>query len=314
MSSVKIIQDNNKTFSDHSVVTIGTFDGVHIGHQKIIERLVKTAKKDKLKSVVLTFFPHPRMVLQKDADIKLINTIDERCSILKQRGLDILVIKKFTKDFSRLTAEAFVEDILVKQLHAKKIIIGYDHHFGRNRSANIEDLKVFGKKYDFEVEEISAQDIDAVSVSSTKIRKALEQGDIKTANSYLGAPFTLSGKVIKGKGLGNTIHFPTANLDIEESYKLIPKQGVYIVKTSFKNETLFGMMNIGVNPTISSNNKQSIEIHFFNFNQSIYNEFLNIEILERIRDEQKFDSIETLKSQLQKDQETALIYIKNNHA
>lgn len=311
---MKIYKSLKLDFNFNTVVTIGTFDGVHIGHQKIIERLVQTAKKSHLKSVVLTFFPHPRMVLQKDANIKLINTIEERSQILEQLGLDVLVIKKFTKEFSRLTAEAFVSEILVKQLRVKKIIIGYDHHFGRNRTANIDDLKAFGEIYDFEVEEISAQDINDVSVSSTKIRNALVAGDIKTTNNYLGSNFLLSGKVVKGKGLGNTIGFPTANLSITETYKLIPRQGVYIVKTTIKKQVVFGMMNIGTNPTINANNEQSIEIHFFNFNQNIYNKSLVIELLERIRDEQKFDSIDNLKTQLQKDKETSLLYIENFHA
>lgn len=311
---MKIFDSLPSDFNSKTVVTIGTFDGVHIGHKKIIERLVNTAKKSNLKSVVLTFFPHPRMVLQKDANIKLLNTIDERSNILEQLGLDVLIIKKFTKEFSRLTAEEFVSEILIKQLHAKKIIIGYDHHFGRNRSANIDDLKVFGEQYDFDVEEISAQDINEVSVSSTKIRNALVEGDIKTANKYLGANFILSGKVIKGKGLGVTLGFPTANLHIKETYKLIPKQGVYIVKTTINNQVVFGMMNIGINPTIDSNNNQSIEIHLFNFKESIYKKHLAIELLERIRDEQKFDSVDVLKIQLEKDKETSLNYIETNYA
>jgi len=311
---LKIFDSLPADFNSKTVVTIGTFDGVHIGHKKIIERLVNTAKKNGLQSVVLTFFPHPRMVLQNDANIKLINTIEERSLILKQLGLDVLIIKKFTKDFSRLTAEEFVSEILVKQLHAKKIIIGYDHHFGRNRSANIEDLKAFGIQYDFDVEEISAQDINEVSVSSTKIRNALVEGDVKTANKYLGNYFMLTGKVVKGKSLGNTIGFPTANLNIKETYKLIPKLGAYIVKTIYKNQTVYGMMNIGTNPTIKSNNQQSIEVHFFNFNESIYNKTLTIELLDRIRDEQKFDSIEDLKIQLQKDKITSLNYINKHHA
>ncbi|PWK20797.1 bifunctional riboflavin kinase/FAD synthetase [Xanthomarina spongicola] len=311
---MKIFDSLPADFNSKTVVTIGTFDGVHIGHKKIIERLVNTAKKSGLQSVVLTFFPHPRMVLQNDANIKLINTIEERSLILKQLGLDVLIIKKFTKDFSRLTAEEFVSEILVKQLHAKKIIIGYDHHFGRNRSANIEDLKAFGIQYDFDVEEISAQDINEVSVSSTKIRNALVEGDVKTANKYLGNYFMLTGKVVKGKSLGNTIGFPTANLNIKETYKLIPKLGAYIVKTIYKNQTVYGMMNIGTNPTIKSNNQQSIEVHFFNFNESIYNKTLTIELLDRIRDEQKFDSIEDLKIQLQKDKTTSLNYINKHHA
>ncbi|MCL4121732.1 UNVERIFIED_CONTAM: hypothetical protein GTU68_023468, partial [Idotea baltica] len=293
----------------NSVATIGTFDGVHVGHQKIIERLVKSANENHLKSAVLTFFPHPRMVLQKDANIKLINTIDERCKLLEEQGLDYLVIKPFTKSFSRLTAEEFVVDVLVNQLHVKKIIIGYDHHFGRNRTANIKDLKHFGETYNFEVEEISAQDINAVSVSSTKIRMALIEGDIKTANLFLGYNFMLNGLVIKGKGLGKTIGFPTANIKIEEDYKLIPKQGVYVVKSKYKGQVFFGMMNIGTNPTIEKGSEQSIEVHFFDFNNDIYNEKVTIELLHRIRDEHTFDSIDDLKEQIQHDKTSTLNFI-----
>src|SRR5690606_34212387 len=311
---LKIYKSLQLDFNFNTVVTIGTFDGVHIGHRKIIERLVQTAKKSQLKSVVLTFFPHPRMVLKKDADIKLINTIDERSVILEQLGLDVLVIKKFTKEFSRLTAEEYVTDVLVKQLRVKKIIIGYDHHFGRNRAANIENLKAYGKIYDFEVEEISAQDINEVSVSSTKVRTALLAGNIRKANQDLGSYFRLSGYVVKGKGLGNTMGFPTANLHIEETYKLIPKQGVYIVKPTIDHQLVFGMMNIGFNPTTDIDKKQKIEVHFFNFNQSIYNISLVIELLDRIRDEHKFDSVNDLKAQLQKDQETSLKYLAKHHA
>ncbi|WP_452230838.1 bifunctional riboflavin kinase/FAD synthetase [Lacinutrix sp. MEBiC02404] len=310
---MKIIESFQNLNSHKTIVTIGTFDGVHIGHRKIIERLVNTAKQEHLKSVVLTFFPHPRMVLQKDANIKLINTIEERSQILNQLGIDYLCIKKFTKEFSRLSAEEFVADILVKQLNIKKIIIGYDHHFGRNRSANIEDLKRFGKAYNFEVEEISAQDINDVSVSSTKIRTALTEGDIETANSFLGTNFMFNGKVTKGKGLGKTINFPTANIAIDEAYKLIPKQGVYVVRSTYKNQKLFGMMNIGTNPTISDNTKQTIEVHFFKFNENIYDENITVEILTRIRDEQKFESLEALKKQIEQDKIIALQYITQSN-
>ncbi|MDO6596503.1 bifunctional riboflavin kinase/FAD synthetase [Oceanihabitans sp. 2_MG-2023] len=310
---MKIIQSFQDLESHKTIATIGTFDGVHIGHQKIIERLSKTAKKENLKSVVLTFFPHPRMVLQKDANIKLINTIEERSKILNQLGIDYLCIKTFTKEFSRITAENFVKDILVKQLNIKKIIIGYDHHFGRNRSANIEDLKKFGEAYNFEVEEISAQDINDVAVSSTKIRKALNEGDIKTANAFLGYHFMLNGKVTKGKGLGKTISFPTANISLSEDYKLIPKQGVYVVHSKYKNQDLYGMMNIGTNPTISNNTKLTIEVHFFHFNEDIYNENLTIEILNRIRNEQKFESLEALKNQIKKDKIVAQKFLNQKH-
>ncbi len=250
------------------------------------------------------------MVLQKDADIKMINTLAEKELILKNLGLTNLVVNKFTKDFSRLTAQEFVEDILVKQLNAKHIIIGYDHHFGRNRSANITDLKRFGEQFGFTVEEISAQDINEVSVSSTKIRKALLEGDIDTANQYLDYNFILTGTVVKGKGLGKTIEFPTANLKISETYKLIPKDGVYIVKSTIDNTVVFGMMNIGNNPTVNGTTK-TIEVHFFNFNKDLYTKTLTIEILKRIRDEKKYESIDALKKQLKKDQETAKTFITN---
>lgn len=296
-----------------TVVTIGTFDGVHLGHQKILNRLVNTAKNTQLKSVVLTFFPHPRMVLQNDANIKLINTIEERRIILEQSGVDYLYVQEFTKDFSRLSAEDFVKTLLVDQLHAKKVIIGYDHHFGRNRSANINDLKAFGNTYGFDVEEISAEDVNEVAVSSTKIRKALDQGDIEKANTYLGYPFCLNGIVVSGKKLGKQLQYPTANLHIEEAYKLIPKQGVYIVKSVIENKTVYGMMNIGTNPTITDSSQQHIEIHFFDFNDNLYNKHLKIDMLHRLRDEKKFDSIDDLKYQLQLDEKQSLNFIKHLH-
>ncbi|MBU2949905.1 bifunctional riboflavin kinase/FAD synthetase [Tamlana agarivorans] len=296
-----------------AVVTIGTFDGVHIGHQKIIKRLINTGKEDGLKSVILTFFPHPRMVLQKDSNIKLINTIKERHDILDDLGLDYLMIKKFTQEFSRISAEDFVKDILVDKINAKKVIIGYDHRFGRNRNADINDLKVFGETYGFEVEEISAQDINDVSVSSTKIRKALEAGDILKANAFLGYNFMISGVVTKGKGLGKQLNFPTANLKIIEDYKIIPKQGSYIVRATVQGKPVFGMMNIGMNPTVNGSN-QTIEVHFFDFNADIYDDTIKIEFLHRLRDEEKFDSIEALTEQLKKDKTTALDYISKHHA
>ncbi len=299
--------------SKPTVVTIGTFDGVHIGHQKIIKRLIDTGEQEGLKSTILTFFPHPRMVLQKDSNIKLINTIDERHKILDALGLDYLLIKEFTKEFSRLSSEDFVKQILVDKLHAKKVIIGYDHRFGRNRNANIDDLKQFGAAYGFEVEEISAQDIDEVAVSSTKIRKALIAGDISKANTFLGHPFTITGIVIKGKGLGRQLGFSTANIHVEETYKLIPKYGAYIVTAVIGGELIYGMMNIGVNPTVNGE-KESLEVHFFNFNKDIYNEKVQINLLQRLRDEQKFESVTALKNQLQKDKEAALIFIASTNA
>ena len=301
----------NKNNSNHTVLTIGTFDGVHIGHQKIIKRLVEISKVKNLTPSLLTFFPHPRMVLQKDANIKLINTISEKETILNAFGISNLIIKEFTKDFSRLTALEYVENILVNQLKAKHIIIGYDHHFGRNRNANIEDLKQFGKEFNFEVEEISKQDINDVAVSSTKIRNALLEGDIKTANAYLGYNFMLSGTVISGKKLGKTINYPTANLYIEENYKLIPKHGVYIVKSEIDHQTVYGMMNIGFNPTVNGKH-QTIETHFFNFNKDLYGKNLKIELLQRLRNEHKFESVSELQNQLHKDKTDALEFLNKN--
>ena len=297
----------------NSVVTIGTFDGVHIGHQKIVKRLIKVAKKNNLQSTVLTFFPHPRMVLQKESNIKLINTIDEKADLFNNLGLDYLIVKEFTKEFSRLTALEFVRDILVNKLHVKHIIIGYDHQFGKNRTANINDLKEYGEIYDFKVTEITAQEVDEVTISSTKIRKALNEGDIVTAKTYLGYQFMLIGTIVKGKGLGKQIDFPTANLLIKETYKLIPKPGVYIVKSNINGKVLFGMMNIGNNPTVGGKN-QTIEIHFFDFNQDIYGNKVKIELLNRIRDEKKFESIKALQTQLNKDKFLALEYINKIHA
>lgn len=299
-----------KTAADYkqiksSVITIGTFDGVHIGHQQIIHRLVDTARKNDLQALVLTFFPHPRMVIQNDSNIRLINTIDEKAKQLEQLGVDHLVVKEFTKSFSRLTALEYVRDILVNKLKVKHIIVGYDHHFGRNRTANINELKEFGAFYDFEVTEIEPQEVDDVAVSSTKIRSAILEGKIPTANKFLGYNFMLNGTVIKGKGLGKTLDFPTANIQIEAAYKLIPKHGVYVVKSQIKGVEVFGMMNIGKNPTFSEGNQTKIEVHFFDFSANLYGAVLKIELLDYLRSEIKFPNIEALKLQLEKDKADA---------
>lgn len=258
--------------------------------------------------VVLTLFPHPRMVLQKDDSIKLLNTIEERIELLKTLGIKEVIVKRFTKEFANLSAKDYVKQILVDELNTKQIVIGYDHHFGKNRSANIKDLKTFAKLYDFKVEEISAQDIEDVTISSTKIRTALNEGEVNLANSYLGYNFFITGTVIKGKGLGRTINFPTANINITAVYKLIPCNGVYVVKSKIENKTIFGMMNIGTNPTVNGKTR-SIEVHFFNFNEDIYNSELKIEFLKRLRSEQKFENLEALKIQLKKDMENASSFI-----
>ena len=291
-----------------TIVTLGTFDGVHIGHQKIIEKLLQNAKEYDCESLILTFFPHPRMVLQEGSDIKLLNTIDEKSVLLDKLGLDNLIIHPFDKEFSRLSAEEFVKKILVDTFNIQKIIIGYDHRFGRNRTANIDDLILYGEKFGFEVEQISAQEINEVSISSTKIRNAILDGNMALANEYLGYNYNLSGIVSQGKQLGRTIGFPTANIKIPDEYKLIPKNGVYIVKSILNQITVFGIMNIGVNPTVNGENL-SIEVHFLDFDADLYDEKITISIIDRIRDEQKFESVALLKLQLEKDKNTALSYI-----
>lgn len=293
------------------MVTIGTFDGVHIGHRKILERIIHSAQELDCNSIVLTFFPHPRMVLQEGSDVKLLNTMVEKIALLEEIGIDNLIIHPFDKEFSRLTAEEFVKEILVDKLHIQKIIIGYDHRFGRNRTADINDLIHFGKEYGFEVEQISAQEINDNAVSSTKIRNAILEGNSALAKEYLGYNYFFSGTIIKGKQLGRTIGFPTANIHIEEDYKLIPKNGVYVVKGTYNKETLFGMMNIGTRPTVEGKN-QTIEVHFFDFDKDIYNQHITIEILEFIRDEHKFESLDTLKNQIQKDKEFSINFLNNS--
>ena len=287
---------------------MGTFDGVHVGHRKILEKLTQNTENGEYESLVLTFFPHPRMVLKGLSDVKLLNTLSEKIDLLEEIGIQNLVIHPFDETFSKLTAEEFVKTVLVDQFHIQKIIIGHDHRFGRNRTANIDDLIAFGKQYHFEVEQISVQEIDAVSISSTKIRNALTKGNMALANEYLGYEYFLTGTILKGKQLGRSIGFPTANLHIEENYKLIPLNGVYVVKSILKKKTIFGMMNIGFNPTVAGENL-SIEIHYFDFDGNLYNQKISVSILEYLRPEQKFDSVELLKQQLALDRKSALDYI-----
>ena len=295
--------------TNKSVLTLGTFDGVHLGHLRLLKKIVDDSKKERLESIVLTFFPHPRMVLQNDSELKLLNTIEEKAELLENSGIDNLIVHPFDQEFSRLSAEEFVKEILVEKLNIKKIVIGYDHRFGRNRTATIEDLIEFGKTYDFEVEQISAEEINDVTISSTKIRNSLKNGDIKQANKFLGYNYTLSGIVVSGKKIGRTIGFPTANLKINEDYKLIPKDGVYIVSSVINNTTVYGMMNIGKNPTFSEN-ENSLEVYFFNLNKDLYGLSLTISFIDRIRDEIKFKSIEELKNQIEIDKKYSLSFLK----
>lgn len=285
-----------------------------MGHKKILERVTQNtdpeASGGKYESLVLTFFPHPRMVLQGQSDVKLLNTISEKIELFEMMGVQNLVIHPFDESFSKLTAQEFVKTVLVDKFNIQKIIIGHDHRFGRNRTANIDDLITFGKEYGFEVEQISVQEIKEVSISSTKIRNALTEGNMALANEYLGYDYFLTGTILKGKQLGRTIGFPTANLQIEEEYKLIPRNGAYVVKSSINQKTVFGMMNIGYNPTVGEGNL-SVEIHYFDFEADLYDQKISVSILEYLRPEQKFDSVDLLKTQLEKDKKTALDYIKS---
>ncbi len=307
------VHQSIKNFSKKNiptVLTIGTFDGVHIGHQKIIERL-NQLKKESLNSAILTFYPHPRRVLGKDHQIQMLNSFEEKKELLSNYKLDHLIVEPFTEKFSQISAENFVKKILVEELNVKKLVIGHDHKFGKNRAGDFDKLVELSKVYGFEVEEIPSQDIENIAVSSTKIRKALLEGEVLLANRYLGYPFMLSGKVVKGHGIGRTINFPTLNLQIEEDYKLIPKNGVYLVKTSCDGRVLNGLMNIGTRPTLNGQN-QSVEVYLLDFSGDLYGKFLRVDILHRVRDEIKFDSIDDLKKQIAADELLARKWFKNS--
>lgn len=291
----------------HTAVTTGTFDGVHLGHKTIIERLISSAKSIGGESVLLTFYPHPRMVLfPDDTQIKMLNTPFEKEQLLEACGIDHLVVIPFTKEFSRLSSLEFVRNILSNTLKAKKLVIGHDHHFGRNREGTFTHLLEFGPLYGFEVEEIPAKDIDHIAISSSKIRQALESGDLQTANQYLGYHFAISGKVIKGKQLGRTIGFPTANIEINDKYKLVPAIGVYAVKVKYGTQLYGGMLSIGKNPTVVADGPLSIEVNIFDFNHEIYHKEITIYFHKRLREEVKYNSIEALKEQLAIDKINAL--------
>ena len=303
-NSIQEFRSDTKT-----IVTLGTFDGVHKGHKSILDKLTTGSKESRCESVVLTFFPHPRMVLQNNSDLRLLNTMEEKAQLLEKEGVQNLIIHPFDMAFSRLTAEEFVKQVLVDSLNICKIIIGHDHRFGRNRTANIDDLIRFGNEYGFEVEKIDALAVNDISVSSTKIRNALLDGDIATANDYLGYPYFINGTVVKGRQLGRTIGFPTANIQPTEEYKLIPGNGVYAASAIIQGITVQGMMNIGNRPTVDGTSR-TIEIHLFDFDEDIYGKNIRVSILHRLRDEIKFESVDTLKAQLHKDKEQSLDYFK----
>ena len=294
------------------ILTTGTFDGVHFGHKIIIDRLKEIAKNQNGETVLLTFSPHPRMVLfPDDHNLQLINTLDEKIKLLEQAGIEHLIIHPFTMAFSRTTSMQFVRDIIVNELNTHKLVIGYNHHFGRNREGSFEHLKEYAPLYGFEVEEISAQLIDDVSISSTKIRNALLSGDVSKAADYLGYHYPLQGQVIEGQQIGRTLGFPTANLEVSDDSKLIPKDGVYAVNVEVKGQLLKGMMNIGNNPSLSSK-KHSKEVHIFDFDSDIYNEQIEIRFLKHIREEISFDNLDALKIQLELDKANIKAVLKSD--
>lgn len=288
-----------------SILTQGTFDGVHTGHLKILNSIVSLAKVSNCKSVLLTFDPHPRQILSSENNnIKLLSSLDEKLELLENTGLDYVIVINFDKNFAEMSAEDFVKKILVEKIGVKTMVVGYDHRFGRNREGTFADLEKLSNKYNFNVKEIEAFDIENAVVSSTKIRKSLLQGDVFTANKYIGRYYQLGGTVIEGKRLGTEIGYPTANIKVDNNEKLIPANGVYAVKVKYKNKLYGGMLNIGNRPTIQ-NAKWSVEVNIFEFNKNIYNENLTICFISRMREEKKFDSIEELKNQLTKDKHNA---------
>ena len=285
----------------NTIVTIGTFDGVHKGHKEIVGRLNSTAKKEGLESVLLTFYPHPRHVLfPDDQKLKLINTIEEKIEALRETGLQHFIIQEFDVDFSRIKSVNFIRDLLVNKLNMKRMVVGYDHHFGKNREGTFENLLSLSELYDFKLDKIAPQNIGDITISSTKIRNAIIDGDIEKANSYLSCNFSLSGVVEKGNGIGSSINFPTANIKVENKWKILPKDGAYAVKVFVENQQYFGMLNIGNRPTIAED-KHVVEVHIFDFNSTIYNLDIQVEFIKRIRSEKKFNSLEELQSQLEID-------------
>ncbi len=288
------------------IFTLGMFDGVHLGHRFVLNHLSEVAEKEGGETAIMTFDPHPRFVLQPDTDFRLLTTLEEKIQLLENFSVKHLFIQKFTKEFSRLTALEFVRDILVAKINIHSLIVGYDHQFGRNRDGNFEQLQVFSEMFDFNLYRLPPISEHGTMISSTKIRNKLEEGDISTANLWLGYPFMLTGKVVEGNKLGRQIGFPTANMEIDE-HKICPKNGVYFVKVKVGKELFNGMMNIGMRPTVNGLKKQ-IEVHILDFDRDIYGEEIEVHFYERERDEQKFASVEELKQQLYLDRENTIQY------
>ncbi len=296
----------------NAVVTSGTFDGVHVGHQKIVKRLKEVAEKSNGETVVITFWPHPRLILKpEDNTLKLLNTFEEKAELLKQQGIQHLLRIPFTKEFSQITSQDFITSILVNTIGTKKLVIGYDHRFGNNREGSFEQLKISGPTYGFDVEEIERQDVDHVAVSSSKIRKALEEGDLETATHLLGRPYSISGQVVRGDKLGRVLGYPTANIDLDSRLKLIPVDGIYAVTVQYEHSIFKGMLYIGNRPTVNGT-KRAIEVNIFDFNKEIYGETLTVHFHQLIRSDSKFQDLEALKLQLHQDKVDALRVLGGN--
>lgn len=290
----------------NAVVTSGTFDGVHLGHQTIIHRLKEIATRIGGETVVITFWPHPRFVLNPtDTKLKILNTFEEKAELLREQGIDHLLRIPFTREFSQITSLEFISNILVRTIGTRKLVIGYDHRFGKNREGSFEQLKINGPAYGFDVEEIPRQDVDHVAVSSSKVRKALEEGDIPTATHFLGRPYSIRGRVIKGDRIGRTLGFPTANIDIDSHHKLVPLEGIYAVTVQHQHATFKGMLYIGNRPTIDGS-RRSIEVNIFDFDKDIYGETIRLNLIASLREDIKFNDLEELRVQLQRDRTDAL--------
>jgi riboflavin kinase/FMN adenylyltransferase len=297
--------------SNFPVITVGTFDGLHVGHQKIMKQMAELAKKNNGETILVTFDPHPRLVIYTDSkNLKFINTQKRKFQLFKKFGIDHLIIIPFTKKFANTSSEDFIKDYLVDKLDVKKLIVGYDHHFGKKREGNYDRVNMLGKKYGFEVIEVSAQFVDSTPVSSTKIRNALIKGDIRKANAMLGYDYSLTGIVVEGNKIGRKIGFPTANIEVDDKYKLIAAGGVYACKVEYSGKMYNGMGNIGTRPTIGINGLVT-EVHIFDFNKEIYGEEITIYFIDRIRDEREFESLEELKKQLFRDRETVSELLKS---
>lgn len=305
-----MISLNIKNYNDNtpSVITVGTFDGIHLGHRKLIEKVLDISESENLRSIVLTFDPHPRVVLNNDNNISLLTTLEEKNSLLESVNLDYLIIQEFSKEFSSLTPIEYVKTILVEKLNAKHVVIGYDHHFGNNRKANSKKLHEFSDLFNFKVTEVDVLIKDNISISSTKVRNLVSEGRIIDANALLGYEFLLTGKVIKGLGRGKNLGFPTANI-VVDSDKIKPANGVYFIRSEINREFFFGMMNIGQNPTFTDK-EFSIEVNFFDFENNLYDKHLKIKVIQKIRDEIKFNTPELLSLQLDADKKKCFHLIR----